>query len=83
MWPSDKYTSQGTSFGMDGIGYHYNVRGQKGKSAGFDAAFRPGGHTALLIGKFMLGLLQPQTLPLLAEETTVEEAAVIIYTYAF
>lgn len=83
MWPSDKYTSQGTSFGMDGIGYHYNVRGQKGKSAGFDAAFRPGGHTALLIGKFMLGLLQPQTIPLLAEEATVEGAAVIIYTYAF
>ncbi|MDA6071857.1 FG-GAP-like repeat-containing protein [Flavobacterium sp. AC] len=83
MWPSDQYSSQGTSFGMDGIGYHYNVRGLKGKSAGFDAAFRPGGHTVLLVGKFILGLVQPQTIPLLAEETTVEAAAVIIYTYAF
>lgn len=77
MWPSDKYSSQGTSFGLDGIGYHYNIREKNGMSAGFDAAFRPGGHTLLIITKFVLAIFQPETIPFLAEEQTVEEMIVI------
>jgi len=83
MWPSDDHVSQGISFGMDGIGYHYNIRGKNGRSGGFDAAFRPGGETLLLMGKFALAVFQPETIPLLAEETAAEEAVVFIYTLAF
>ncbi|PXY39914.1 hypothetical protein DMB65_15465 [Flavobacterium cheongpyeongense] len=83
MVPSDDHVSTGFSFGKDGVGYHYNIRGKNGRSGGFDAAFRPGGETALLIGKFVLSIFQPETIPLLAEETEIEEAAVIIYNLAF
>jgi len=81
MWPSDKYVSNGTSIGMEGIGYHYNIRGKNGKSAGFDAAFRPGGHTLLLVGKIMLSIFQPETIPAIFEESVGE--SIIIPSLAY
>ena len=72
MWPSDDHVSNGISVGRDGMGYHYNIRGKNGRSGGFDAAFRPGGHTLLLAGKIILSMFQPEMLPVVAEESMEE-----------
>ncbi|WP_269234842.1 hypothetical protein [Flavobacterium flavigenum] len=81
MGPSDDHVSQGVSFGKDGIGYHYNFRGKNGRSAGFDAAFRPGGHTLILLTKIIVMFVQPETTPIIMEESVGESMILPILAY--